>query len=141
MRKVTRWPIFAVCVAGVAVAIAGCQQSTPAGSSNTETPATVAAANVPEKITAAPSAKTAAPDHWTMPDLVGAGLQQAQDRIQALTGDAVFFTSSHDATGQNRHQVLDSNWKVCSQNIAPGTRITAGDRIDFGAVKLSESCP
>jgi hypothetical protein len=145
LRKVTRWPVFVSCVAGAALAIAGCQQSTSAGSANTETPTTVAAAKVPEKTTAtpaaAPPAKAAAPDHWTMPNLVGAGLQQAQDRIQALTGDAVFFTSSHDATGQNRHQVVDSNWKVCSQNIAPGTQITAGDKIDFGAVKLSESCP
>ncbi len=76
-----------------------------------------------------------------MPNLVGSNLQQAQDQIQALTGNAIFITTSHDATGKNRNQVLDSNWKVCSQNIAAGTPITTGTKIDFGAVKLAESCP
>jgi hypothetical protein len=133
--------VFAICVTASALAIAGCQQSTSAGSANTERPTV----NVPEKsasmAAAAPPEKGSVPEHRTMPNLVGTGLQQAQDRLQALTGNPVFVTSSHDATGQNRHQVVDSNWKVCSQNIAPGTPFTAGDRIDFGAVKLSESCP
>jgi hypothetical protein len=137
--------MLAVCVAGSAVAIAGCQQAPSAQSSNTGKPATVAATNVPEMTTPVaatlPPVNGSAPDHWAMPNLVGAGLQQAQDRIQALTGDAIFLTTSHDATGRNRHQVLDSSWKVCSQNIAPGAQIAAGDKIDFGAVKLSESCP
>jgi hypothetical protein len=76
-----------------------------------------------------------------MPNLVGSNLQRAQDQLQALTGDAVVFTSSHDATGQNRNQILDSNWKVCSQNVKPGAPVSPGVRIDFGAVKLAESCP
>jgi beta-lactam-binding protein with PASTA domain len=90
-----------------------------------------------------PTSKAAAPpaQQWTMPNLVGANLQQAQDRIQALTGDKVFFTSSHDATGKGRNQVLDSNWKVCAQNVAAGTPITTDTKIDFGAVKLTENCP
>ncbi|WP_436501094.1 PASTA domain-containing protein [Actinokineospora sp. HUAS TT18] len=78
---------------------------------------------------------------WTMPDLVGAVLQDAQDKIQALTDKKLLFTDSHDATGQKREQVVDSNWKVCSQNVAPGTAITADTKIDFGAVKLTEQCP
>jgi hypothetical protein len=76
-----------------------------------------------------------------MPNLVGSGLQEAQNRIQALTGDQIFFTNSHDATGANRVQVLDANWKVCSQNIRAGSTITKDSQIDFGAVKLEESCP
>ncbi|MEV4317122.1 PASTA domain-containing protein [Actinocrispum sp. NPDC049592] len=78
---------------------------------------------------------------WAMPNLVGSNLQQAQDQMQKLTGDPVFLTTSHDATGQKRHQVLDKNWKVCSQSVAPGTQITLDSPIDFGAVKNEESCP
>jgi hypothetical protein len=76
-----------------------------------------------------------------MPNLVGSNLQRAQDQIQTLTGNPVFITTSHDATGQHRNQVLDSNWKVCSQNIAAGAPFTGSTKIDFGAAKLSETCP
>jgi hypothetical protein len=77
----------------------------------------------------------------TMPNLVGWQLQSAQDRIQSLTNFGIAVTTSHDATGAGRHQVWDRNWKVCSQNIPPGTAIDSGTRIDFGAVKIEESCP
>jgi hypothetical protein len=93
----------------------------------------------PEATVAAPPAT--APQSWSMPNLVGTGLQNAQDRIQALTGDAIFYTSSHDATGAGRVQILDADWHVCSQNIRAGSRITKDSQIDFGAVKLAESCP
>lgn len=76
-----------------------------------------------------------------MPNLAGQNLQAAQDAIQLLTGSAVFFTSSSDATGQGRAQVLDANWKVCAQNVAPGTAITTDTKIEFAAVKLDERCP
>jgi hypothetical protein len=75
-----------------------------------------------------------------MPDLVGAGLQEAQDRMQQLFGNPLFVTTSHDASGAGRQQVLDRNWKVCDQSVAPGTRITEDTRIDFGAVKVEERC-
>jgi hypothetical protein len=76
-----------------------------------------------------------------MPNLVGSNLQAAQDRIQAVSGNPLFITLSHDATGHGRNQVLDSNWKVCSQNVAPGAPFTDSTKIDFGAVKLAEKCP
>jgi hypothetical protein len=77
---------------------------------------------------------------WTMPNMVGSGLQDAQDAIQELTGFGIMLTTSHDATGQNRMQIADRNWKVCTQNVPPGGTITRETRIDFGAVKLEESC-
>ena len=76
-----------------------------------------------------------------MPNLVGKNLQAAQDKIQSVTGNPLFITTSHDATGAGRHQVLDSNWKVCSQNVTAGKSITEDSQIDFGAVKNDESCP
>jgi hypothetical protein len=75
-----------------------------------------------------------------MPNLVGSNLQEAQDAIQALTAFGVAVTTSHDATGAGRQQVLDRNWQVCSQNIPPGATIITSTMIDFGAVKLSERC-
>lgn len=89
----------------------------------------------------APPGTSRPPTQWVMPDLLGSKLQDAQDRIQKLTGNPAFITLSHDATGQNRNQVLDSNWKVCSQNLAAGTTFDKNTKIDFGAVKLTENCP
>ena len=75
-----------------------------------------------------------------MPDLVGSNLQEAQNAVQSLTDFAITVTTSHDATGKGREQVLDRNWKVCSQNVAAGATITTDTKIDFGTVKLDESC-
>ncbi len=75
-----------------------------------------------------------------MPDLVGANLQDAQNAIQRLTDFGIALTTSHDATGANREQLVDQNWKVCSQNIPPGTTINASAMIDFRTVKIDESC-
>ena len=82
-----------------------------------------------------------AADRWAMPDLVGETLQDAQDRIQDLTDGAVLITLSHDLTGQDRNQVLDQNWQVCTQNIAPGGSLTTESEVDFGVVKIEEPCP
>jgi hypothetical protein len=75
-----------------------------------------------------------------MPNLVGSVLQDAQDSIQQLTNYGIAITTSHDATGAGRMQVADRNWKVCSQNVPAGEPITSSSRIDFGVVKLDESC-
>ena len=76
-----------------------------------------------------------------MPDLVRFDLQSAQNQIQSLTDFAIAVTTSHDATGAGRYQIVDKNWKVCSQNVPSGSPIDRGTRIDFGAVKLEEPCP
>jgi beta-lactam-binding protein with PASTA domain len=82
---------------------------------------------------------TATPDAEPaqLPDLVGMGLQSAQDKAQSLGFHAL---ASHDALGRGRNQVLDRNWKVCSQKPRPGAHPTR-TRIDLGAVKLEETCP
>ncbi len=75
-----------------------------------------------------------------MPDLVGANLQDAQNAIQSLTDFGIAITTSSDAGSEGRMQVLDNNWTVCAQNIAPGATITADSMIDFAVVKVDESC-
>jgi hypothetical protein len=129
--------IFAVGL--LAFAVAGC------GGSDQRTPSTV---TVHDTVTAAtpPSTTSRAPvepeQSWTMPDLRGQNLQDAQDAIQALTNDKVFFSSSTDLTGQGRHQVLDRNWQVCTSTPAPGEAFTESAAIDFGVVRIdAESCP
>ncbi|MGX1547951.1 hypothetical protein [Streptomyces adustus] len=74
----------------------------------------------------------------TVPNFVGMGLQSAQDKAQAAGFSAL---TSHDALGRARMQVLDRNWKVCSQNIPAGKAASTGTELDFGAVKLEEDCP
>jgi beta-lactam-binding protein with PASTA domain len=74
----------------------------------------------------------------TVPNLIGKGLQTAQDTAQA----AGFYTlKSHDSLGRDRHQILDRDWKVCSQNVKAGKTVPVDTMLDFGAVKLNESCP
>uniref|UniRef100_A0AAU2K2K2 PASTA domain-containing protein n=1 Tax=Streptomyces sp. NBC_00049 TaxID=2903617 RepID=A0AAU2K2K2_9ACTN len=73
-----------------------------------------------------------------VPDFVGQVLQTAQDGAQAA---GVYLLSSHDALGKNRNQVLDRNWKVCTQSPAAGTTTSTDTKIDFGTVKNEESCP
>ncbi|MGW6985206.1 hypothetical protein ACWGE1_38085 [Streptomyces sp. NPDC054932] len=91
------------------------------------------AASTPAPSSPAPAAKTA-----TLPNLVGKGLQTAQDEAQAA---GFFALKSHDALGRDRLQALDRNWKVCSQTPAAGASIDTRTTVDFGAVKLEESCP
>lgn len=100
-----------------------------------------AAKAVADKAAAAAAAEQPTVD-FAMPNLVGANLQVAQNTVQQ---SGIFYSVSHDLLGM-RMQMMDSNWQVCDQTPAAGTRITgpASDwegRIDFGVVKLTETCP
>ena len=77
-----------------------------------------------------------------MPNLIGRNLQDAQDAIQAVTNNEVFFSGSTDLTGQGRNQVVDANWQVCTSTPPPGATITKDTAIDFGVVRIDvEDCP
>ena len=87
----------------------------------------------------APTTAAAPVVDFVMPNFVGMDLQSAQDLVQT---NNVWLSVSHDLRG-SRNQVIDSNWIVCDQNIAPGQQVT-GDvegQIDFGVVKREETCP
>lgn len=71
-------------------------------------------------------------------DFVGMGLQSAQDKAQA---EGFYLLTSHDSAGRDRLQALDRNWKVCSQNVKAGRTVSTDTELDFGAVKLEETCP
>ncbi|GGT44673.1 hypothetical protein GCM10010271_55920 [Streptomyces kurssanovii] len=81
--------------------------------------------------------KTPSAEFAALPDMVGKGLQSAQDEAQAA---GFYALTSHDALGRGRNQVLDRGWKVCGQTPAPGQHPT-DTKVDFGTVKLEEDCP
>jgi hypothetical protein len=92
---------------------------------------------------AAPSSSTPADDKpaaekATVPNFVGMGLQSAQDKAQE---QGFYSLKSHDALGRDRMQAFDRNWQVCSQNVAAGKSAPTDTSLDFGAVKLDETCP
>jgi hypothetical protein len=64
----------------------------------------------------------------------------AKREILRLTDYNVSTLRSHDASGAGRAQFWDPDWKVCSQNVPPGGRITTTTIIDFGVVKIREHC-
>ena len=78
---------------------------------------------------------------WTMPNLVGMDLQGAQDAIQSLTHDQVWYSGSTDLTGKGRAQIVDRNWTVCTSTPTPGTAFAATTAISFGVVRDTEVCP
>lgn len=90
---------------------------------------------------AATSASDQATKPFAMPNEVGKGLQEAQDDLQKVSGNPAFPSKSKDALGKGRQQVLDRDWKVCSQTPAAGQQVKLGDTVTFNAVKNSESCP
>lgn len=89
-----------------------------------------------------PPSSAGASQTWIMPDLTGRNLQAAQDAIQAMTNNAVVYSSSTDLTGQGRNQVMDRNWRVCSSTPPPGAVFDASTPVDFGVVRIdTENCP
>ena len=140
----------AACVAILFMIVAGCASSAnaPAKSGSNAVDASIP---TPPPTTPTPttiSSDSSAVDggatgdgSFVVPNEVGKVLQDAQDDLQRVSRDPVFFSHSQDATGQGRHQILDRDWKVCSQNVAPGTRVPFDAHIVFDVVKLDETCP
>lgn len=73
-----------------------------------------------------------------VPNFIGMGLQSAQDTAQKA---GFYDLKSHDSLGRDRNQILDRDWKVCTQNIAADKTVSTDTELDFGAVKLDEKCP
>jgi beta-lactam-binding protein with PASTA domain len=133
-----RTRLMGVALFGVVVAsLAACDPATePSGSSK---PSSVPSGSVVPPATATADGKQAGGGKVaTVPDFVGMGLQSAQDKAQEV---GFYGLKSHDSLGRDRMQVFDRNWKVCFQNVKAGTSVKTDTEVDFGAVKLEESCP
>jgi multidrug efflux pump subunit AcrA (membrane-fusion protein) len=134
-------------IAGIVLTVlaAGCSGEPQAPAPPPPPPGPTASFTVPPPVTVTVPTPTVViategPQRWTMPNLIGRNLQDAQNAIQELTDFEIPITASHDATGAGREQLLDRSWKVCSQNIPAGSEISRTSRIDFGAVRTDERC-
>jgi hypothetical protein len=118
-RDYTRW----LAVAAVVGVLTGCG----------------GAADEPASAPGPAPARTAEPEPpaVALPDLVGKGLQAAEDEAQTA---GFFALTSHDALGQRRDQVQDREWRVCFQDPAPGPA-PSSTLVVLGAVRLGEACP
>jgi hypothetical protein len=131
-------------------ALAGCGGNTSTGTGAQATvtvtapasPGNSASATVDDSTSqdsnAASGGNKSAGDVFVMPNVVGQVLQTAQDRLQSLGS---YVMDQQDAGGLERLQMLDSNWKVCSQKPSPGAKIATSDLVTLASVKLEETCP
>ncbi|MFD3717260.1 hypothetical protein [Streptomyces sp. NPDC058674] len=141
----THHMITTLAAAGL-LALTGCTPGTssepkPADKPTTGAPTPAAPASsapATQSTTVTPAASKPAAPAKTVPNFVGQVLQTAQDGAQA---EGFFLLASHDSLGQSRMQVLDRNWKVCTQTPAAGTKASTDTKIDFGTVKIEEACP
>lgn len=97
----------------------------PEATSAEETPAPVQTAAAP----------AAAATEVEVPDATGMNYQQAQDRWRSL---GLLVGVATDATGANRLALLDSNWFVVDQDIAPGTTVATGTMITATVKKYTD---
>ncbi|MEV5005933.1 PASTA domain-containing protein [Streptomyces sp. NPDC055692] len=134
MRTRLALAVLTCAVAGVLVA---CEPADGTKSPGGATPS-AAASVAPGSSEPARDGKPGADQRKKVPAFVGMGLQSAQD---AAKDQGFHSLKSHDALGRGRMQAFHRNWKVCSQNVAAGTTVSTGTTLDFGAVKLEESCP
>ncbi|MGX4687760.1 PASTA domain-containing protein [Streptomyces sp. JNUCC 63] len=129
--------INAVLACAATGVLAACAQTDPAPSPSSSTPTPVRSATTAGGVPTQDDKPTVT-ERAKVPHFVGMGLQSAQDAAQEL---GFYALTSHDALGRGRAQVFDRNWKVCSQNVAAGRTVPTDTKLDFGAVKLEESCP
>ncbi|MFF2512073.1 hypothetical protein [Streptomyces sp. NPDC058086] len=122
--------ISAVLLTAAVGGVVACQPTDGSKTTGTPAPGATTAASKDDK--------PAAAAHKTVPNFVGMGLQSAQDAAQE---QGFYSLKSHDSLGRDRMQILDRDWKVCSQNVKAGTSQATDTTINFGAVKLAEKCP
>jgi hypothetical protein len=142
-----RRTVLFMTVAGALTALTACGPAATGASSSPTTNAvaesTSAAVSTsvaaPTSVVATEAPTSAAFAAFAMPGLTGMDLQSAQNAVQT---HGILYSKSHDLRG-SRHQILDSDWIVCTQNIPPGQQVTSDieGQIDFGVVKRAETCP
>lgn len=135
MHARTRTASAALLLAIGALTACGPTTTTSSSSSSAKDTSPVATSAVAPTGTTTTSTKTPTK---TVPALVGQGLQAAQDAAQ---GAGFYDLKSHDSLGETRTQILDRDWKVCTQTPAAGKSVSTDTTVDLGAVKLDETCP
>lgn len=138
MRRRASAGATGIAILGVTILLAGCAgEPTPYVTITVQTTETVTAGPldpIEDQIEEAVDEATA----FTMPDLVGLNLQDAQDQLQDMGS---FLMDQEDASGDDRWQIDDSNWKVCRQDPEPGASHSKLDIVTLWSVKNDEACP
>ena len=133
--KMKRFIIPAVGFAALIILIMlGAVVAALGSSSHSKTPV----ASKPPAVAATSSPSPTAATTFTMPNVVGKNLQDAQDELQALGS---LLIDQKDASGQGRLQVNDSNWTVCTQDPAAGVAAPIQTVVILASVKDDEVCP
>jgi hypothetical protein len=109
--------------------------STAAAGPPSASPTTAASAGAipPTSAATATAAAPAAPAMAIVPNVVGIDLQTAQETLFPP-----LRSTSIDATGQGRHQVIDANWTVVRQEPAAGVQVLVLTDIKLYVVKAGE---
>lgn len=81
------------------------------------------------------AAATDPPAEGVIPNVVCRDLQAAQDALQAA---GFFVLASVDGSGKGRRQLIDRNWVVTEQSVAPGSRPVRSTRVLLTVVKIGE---
>ncbi len=110
-----------------------CSQTPKAGEHSTDTKVDFAAVKLEESCPGTDQ-EDLREAGTTMPDFEGKSVKVARQALDSSTGITV-----NDASGQNRLILVESNWQVCTQDPAPGTKLN-GQPVTFTAVKFDESC-
>ncbi len=84
---------------------------------------------------------TAAHTTFTMPDLTGKPLPQAEKAVQQAARNALFQIHPEDATPAGRRPEPAQGWKVCGQDIAAGQTTDQTSTLTLRVARLGESCP
>src|ERR1700712_3086080 len=123
-----RRTVVLITAAGALAALTACgpaatgSSSSPSTSSTALPPAGASSAGAaPTPVVTTPAPSTAAFVAFAMPKVVGMDLQSAQNIVQT---HGIFYSTSHDLRG-SRHQIVDSDWIVCTQNLRAGQQVTS----------------
>ncbi|MEU5689162.1 hypothetical protein DEJ48_27310 [Streptomyces venezuelae] len=112
-----------------------CSQTPKAGTHPTDTKVDFATVKLEETCPGKDAgAEEPAAAGATMPDFKGKAVKVARGALDSGTSLTV-----EDASGQSRFILMESNWKVCTQDPAAGAKLD-GQPVKLGAVKFTESC-
>ncbi|GEK20375.1 hypothetical protein [Cellulomonas xylanilytica] len=143
-RSTRRLSLATTLVLGlVALSLAACSAGSPASAPAAAVTVGAPVEPSPSRTTAPvePGEASATPgsvETFTMPELVGVNLQRGQDILREAGASLLDHT---DASGLERDQVNDSNWRICTQDPAAGVLVPVETRVTLAAVKVEEICP
>lgn len=111
-----------------------CGQTPTAGEHPTDVKIDFAAVKLEESCPANDQGGTDPQVSTTMPDFTGKSVKVARESLESSTSLTVT-----DASPQDRMVIVESNWQVCTQEPAAGTKLD-GQPVTLTAVKFGESC-